>query len=150
MIPLLLSQQCVTAQGPSHPAPFHCSIFANRQEGHLMHTHCYQNRKEPNKSPLRVRLFSLLTLYCPQKAPLYLRSSHWSTMQGEMDGSIWGAEHLEKLAFPYTLPPLALFFSGCCKNIYFCQDKLVRSTQNILGLCETFFPSGKFYSIIAL
>lgn len=91
VISLLLPQQSVTAQGPSHPAPFHCSIFVNRQKGHLMHTLCYQNRKEAKKSPLRVRLFSLLTLYCPQKAPFYLRSSQWSNMEREMDGS-WSGE----------------------------------------------------------
>lgn len=67
VISLLLSQWCVTAWGPSHPAPFHCSIFVNGQKGHLMHTLCYPNRKEPKKISPRSKIIFTINSVLPPK-----------------------------------------------------------------------------------
>lgn len=73
----------------------------------------------------------------------------------ERDGwtLVWGAvEHLflENLAFPTHCHHQLFSSQDAVKTFFFCQDKLVRSTKNILGLCGTFFSPGKFYSTIFL
>lgn len=125
MFTMLFSQQCMRAQDPQAAISFRPISLQHlfKQAKRTPYAHTLLSKQEGTKKcPPRVRLFSLLSLYCTQMAPFYLRSQ-CSNMQGER-WMVLGlgrnrAFALGKLCFLYTVLPLALFFSEWWKKHLF-------------------------------